>query len=346
MPILQRSSRHYIKLPAAHSKLALDLLCDMMMSPLLDGDEIERERGVIVEEMNVYRDDPSRFVGTMIPELIYPNHSLGRDIIGTEEVINTVPRSAIKDFFDTHYVSNNMVVAVAGAVDHEAVVAQVTELLGKMKQGKQPALIPVPDHLSHDLAIIQDKDTAQAHFVMSGKAYSYSDPKLAAARVASGILGRGMSSRLFSNVRERQGLAYSIFSDVSNFVDSGVFSVYAGVNLDKIDQAVTSVLHELKSVATELVSDTELAKAKQQLIAGLEMGQESNTNIADSIGTQIMLLGSYTSIDDRIAEIRAVTAEDVLAVAGEMLETKGLRLALIAPEPEVAAEHFRTVITG
>ena len=337
---------YYIKLPAAHSKLALDLLCDMMMSPLLDADEIERERGVIVEEMNVYRDDPSRFVGTMIPELIYPNHSLGRDIIGTKEVINTVPRSAIKDFFDTHYVSNNMVVALAGAVDHEAVVAQVTELLGEMKQGKQPALIPVPDHLSHDLAIIQDKDTAQAHFVISSKAYSYSDPKLAAARVASGILGRGMSSRLFSNVRERQGLAYSIFSDVSNFVDSGVFSVYAGVNLDKLDQAVTSVLNELKSVATELVSDTELAKAKQQLIAGLEMGQESNTNIADSIGTQIMLLGSYTSIDDRIAEIRAVTAEDVLVVAGEMLETKGLRLALIAPEPESAAAHFRTVIAG
>jgi predicted Zn-dependent peptidase len=118
------------------------------------------------------------------------------------------------------------------------------------------------------------------------------------------------------------------------------------VNLDKIDQAVTSVLHELRSVATELVSDAELAKAKQQLIAGLEMGQESNTNIADSIGTQIMLLGEYISIDDRIAEIRAVTAEEVLEVASEMLETKGLRLALIAPEPEAAAEHFRKAITG
>ncbi len=340
----EEMTTYFIKLPSAHGKLALDILCDMMTSPLLDADEIERERGVIVEEMNVYRDDPARFVGTMIPELVYPNHPLGRDIIGTEDVINNVPRQTIKDFFDTHYVANNMVVSVAGRVDHEAVVAQITELLGEMKQVEQPVLVAVPNELSKDLAIVQEKDTAQAHFLISSKAYSYSDSKNAAARVASGILGRGMSSRLFSNVRERQGLAYSIFSDISNFVDTGIFSVYAGVNLDKIDLAVTSILHELTSVATEKVSDAELNKAKQQLIAGLEMSQESNSNIADTLGTQIILLGKYQSIDERIAEIKAVTAEDVLAVAAEMLAPEGLRFALIGPNPEAAASHFEAAV--
>ena len=337
---------YFIKLPAAHCKLALEILCDMMVSPLLDPDEIERERGVIIEEMNVYRDDPSRFVGTMIPELIFPNHSLGRDIIGTEEVINTVSRDVIKAYFDAHYVSNNMVVAVAGLVDHDAVVEQITLLLGGMKRNDQPNLNSVPDSVSDRFTIVQDKDTAQAHFVISSKAYSYTDPKITAARLASGILGRGMSSRLFSNVRERQGLAYSIFSDVANFVDTGIFSVYAGVNLDKIDQAVTSVLYELNDVATNLVTDAELAKAKQQMIAGLEMSQESNSNVADSIGTQIVLLGKYRSVDEKIAEIKAVTAEEVLAVAAEMLDLQGLRFALIAPEPKPAAEHFKAAVSA
>lgn len=337
---------YFIKLPSAHGKLALDILCDMMTSPLLDADEIERERGVIIEEMNVYRDDPARYVGTLIPELIFPNHPLGRDIIGTEEVIKSVPRTAIKDFFESHYVANNMVVSVAGQVNHEEVVAQITELLGDMVRRDQPELGVVPESPSTDLTIAQDKDTAQAHFVISGKAFSYTDSETMASRVASGILGRGMSSRLFSRVRERQGLAYTIFSDVSNFVDTGVFSVYAGVNLDKIDQAVSSVLHELKSVATELVTPAELAKAKQQLIAGLEMAQESNANIADSIGTQIVLLGKYKTVDERIAEIKAVTAEDVLAVSAKMLAPEGLRFALIGPDPKTAAEHFKKAISA
>ncbi len=335
---------YYIKLPSTHTKLALDILCDMMTAPLLDADEIERERGVIIEEMNVYRDDPARFVGTLIPELIFPEHPLGRDIIGTEEVINTIPRAAIKEFFDTHYVANNMVVSVAGDVDHAAIVDQITDLLGEVGSHVQPELTPLPHEVSDKMTIIQDKDTAQAHFVISGRAFSYTDDKAMAARVASGILGRGMSSRLFANVRERQGLAYSIFSDVANFVDTGVFSVYAGVNLDKVNQAVTSVLHELHDVATKLVSDAELDKAKQQLISGLEMSQESNTNIAESIGTQVILLGNYKSIDERIAEIKAVTTEDVLAVSAEMLDPKGLRLALIAPDPQAEVTHFEVAI--
>jgi predicted Zn-dependent peptidase len=336
---------YIIKVPAKHGELALDILAEMMTKPLLDADEIERERGVIIEEMNVYRDDPARFVGTMMPELIFAGNPLGRDIIGTEEVIKTVPREEIERFFRSHYVANNMVVAVAGKVDHESVVAQAEALLGTLESHKQPELIGVPEGPANDLAIVQQKETAQAHFLISSRGYSYTDPKVAAARLVTAVLGRGMSSRLFVNVRERQGLAYTVYADHASFVDTGIFSVYAGVNLDKLDQAITSVLHELKRIVEEPISDSEFKKAKQQLCAGMEMSQESNSNVADAIGTQVVLLGEYKSIEERIEELEAVTIEQMQAVAAEMLAVNGLRFALIAPDPEPAAKHFEAEVS-
>lgn len=336
----------YVKVPARHGALALDILSDMVKSPLLDPVEIDRERGVIIEEMNVFRDDPSRYIGTLVPSLIFPNNPLGRDVIGSEEVINSISVDEIKKYMSARYRPNNLVVAVAGAVDHETVVAQLKASLGDLEVGKLDGITPVESVLDDDLVVTHAKPTAQAHFMVAARGYAYEDPDESAARLVAAVLGRGMSSRLFTNVRERQGLAYTVFAEVNPFVDTGLFEAYAGVNLDKIPQALDSVLHELAVIREEIVGQAELDKAKQQLIAGLEMSLESNGNIADRIGTQLVLLGQVRSIEETIAHIEAVTAEDLQRVAREMLAPDQLRFAIIAPEPEAAAQHFVEYITN
>ncbi|HEX3082709.1 MAG TPA: pitrilysin family protein [Candidatus Saccharimonadia bacterium] len=336
----------YIKVPARHGELALDILSDMVANPLLDAEEIDRERGVIIEEMNVFRDDPSRFIGTMVPGLLYPDNPLGCDVIGSEEVINKITRDEIAEYLRHQYRPNNLVVAVAGAVDHEAVVKQMQASLGALEQGTLAPLVPVTGSIAHTLATIHTKPTAQAHFMVASRGYAYDDADEPAARLVAAILGRGMSSRLFTNVRERQGLAYTVFAEVNPFVDTGLFEAYAGVNLDKIPQALDSVLHELEQIRLQAAPAAELDKAKQQLIAALEMSLESNGSIADRLGGQLVLLGKVKSVDETIAEIEAVTAPDVQRVAKAMLAPEALRFAIIAPEPEAVAKHFEDYVTN
>ena len=335
----------YIKVPARYGTLALDILSDMVKSPMLDGPELERERDVIIEEMNVFRDDPSRYIGTLVPGLIFPDNPLGRDIIGSEEVIKTVSRDEIVKYLAQRYRPNNLVVAVAGAVDHEAVVAQMQESLGTLESAELAPIVQVAEELGDELAVTHAKPTAQAHFMVASRGYAYDDPDEPAARLVAAILGRGMSSRLFTNVRERQGLAYTVFAEVNPFVDTGLFEAYAGVNLDKIQRALDSVLHELELIRSETVSAGELDKAKQQLTAGLEMSLESNGSIADRIGTQLVLLGAVKSIEETIERIEAVTPADVRRVAEAMLAPERLRFAIIAPEPEAARQHFMEYVT-
>jgi predicted Zn-dependent peptidase len=335
----------YIKVPDRHGDLALDILCDMVKSPLLDAHEIDRERGVIIEEMNVFRDDPSRYIGTMVPKLIFPDNPLGRDVIGSEEVIRRIPRQVIADYLQAYYRPNNLVVAAAGAVDHEQVVRVVKQALGDLKPLVQPGPEPVTPAASEQLVATHTKATAQAHFMISSRAYAHEAKDEPAARIVAAILGRGMSSRLFLNVREKQGLAYTVYSEVNSYVDTGLFEAYAGVNLDKIEQAMDSVLHELELIRREAVGISELRKAQQQLRAGLEMSLENNAAIADRMGAQLVLLGRVKPIDEIIAGIEAVTVDDVRRVAGEMLAPDRLRMAVIAPKPETAAEHFKKKVT-
>ncbi|HEY6737139.1 MAG TPA: pitrilysin family protein [Candidatus Saccharimonadia bacterium] len=335
----------YIKVPARHGELAVDILCDMVRHPVLDAEEINRERGVIVEEMNVFRDDPPRFIGTLIPALMFPDHPLGRDIIGSEKVIEQIPRQAIADYMRQHYRPNNMVVALAGAVDHDQIVAQVQAALGGLERAELPHLVPVPAAAGPKRSIAFRKETAQAHFMVAARAYAYEHEDEPAARVAAAILGRGMSSRLFLNVRERQGLAYNVFAETNSYVDAGLFEAYAGVTIEKTKQALESVLHELELIRQEPVGYAELDKAKQQLIAGLEMSLESNSNVADRLGAQMVLLGKTKTVDESIAEVEAVTAADIQRVCRAMLAPQNLRFAIIAPEPQAAAEHFESLVS-
>jgi predicted Zn-dependent peptidase len=335
----------YIKVPERDGALAVSILCDMVKSPLLDAAEIDRERGVIVEEMNLFRDDPPRFIGTLVPQLIFPGNPLGYDIIGNERVVKSLPRAQIAEYQKRHYRPDNVVVAAAGAVEHDTLVKQVQGALGGMEPLAPTPFEPVPAHSASRRTIVHDKATAQAHFMIASRGYAYEGDDEPASKVVAAILGRGMSSRLFTNVRERQGLAYTVFAEVNSFVDTGLFEAYAGVNLDKTAQALDSVLHELELIRHEPVRPAELRKAQQQLRAGLEMSLESNASIADRMGLQTVLLGRVKPIDEIIEGIEGVTVDDVQRVAGKMLAPEQLRLAVIAPEAGSVARHFEEALS-
>lgn len=337
-------TNYYVKVPHQHINLGLDILADMVKNSLLDEDEINRERDVILEEMNVYQDDPASYVHRLTPELLWPNHPLAHEIIGSPEVIKSVSRQEIVDYLETYYQPSNLVVTASGKIDHAAVVAEVGRLMGDLTDKPVPEAAKLSRELSDALTNSIKKDTAQAHILISTVAYPYRHANDPAARVLTTILGRGMSSRLFLNVRESKGLAYSISASLDNYVDSGQFDVYAGVNIDKTQDAITAIIEELKIIATQPVGTEELEKAKNQIKGGLQMAMENNTAVTDRLATQLTLLGEVRTIDQTLAEIDAVTVQDVQRVGSEMLELGRLRFGIISPEPDAAVEHFKKLV--
>ncbi|HSX41339.1 MAG TPA: pitrilysin family protein [Candidatus Saccharimonadales bacterium] len=339
-------TNYYVKAPYQHLGLALDILSDMLRDSLFDAAEIDRERGVVLEEMNVYHDDPHRYVYRLTPPLLWPGHPLSQPVLGSEDVIKNITRDQIVSYKESHYKPGNMVVAIAGRVDHDAAVKMVTGLLGDLPAEETPAELMVEKTLAPDMVASLTKDTAQTHLTINTIAYPTRHAKDPAARVIAAILGRGLSSRLFLNVRERKGLAYSINAGTDSFVDTGEFAVYAGVNLDKTNDAIVAILEELEKIRTEPVGAEELAKAKSQLSGGLQMAMESNGAIADRLATQMVIMGSIKSVEQSLKDINGVTAEDVQAVAAEMLEPSRLRMGIISPDPSGAIKTFEQAIKG
>jgi len=330
----------YIKVPKRHAKLSLNILADMIQFPLLDETEIDRERTVVLEEMNVWRDDPAGAIYDLIPEVLWPNDPLACEMIGSEEVIKNIPRQVIYDYQQLHYGPENIVVSIAGDVEHEAMVEHVTELMGAMKRRKPPRLKKVDLSLSNQLVVEREQATSQMHILIGCQAYKADHKRTAAMQVVSTILGAGMSSRLYLELRERQGLAYSVFSDYNGFVDTGAFSVYAGVSPENVEQAMQVIMGELARLKTEEVGITELTKVKHKLAGGLQLALESTSAIADRVGSRMVLLNEIKLPDETIAEIEAVTAADVMKVARELFTKDKLRLATIAPDTKRARKAF------
>ncbi len=335
---------YYIKVPYQHVELAVDVLSDMLRNSKLDAKEIDRERGVVLEEMNVYRDNPSSYVHNLPPELLWPGHAIARDVIGTEEVIKKVNRATINSYWQRYYRPSNMVLAVAGRVKHAAVVKLAERYLGDMVDAEIPTPDPVTKLLSKQTTKALIKDTAQTHLIIAAPGYQALHPNGAAAKLLATILGHGLSSRLFLNVRERKGLAYSVNANHSSFTDTGEFQVYAGVNLAKTVDAIAAIIEELQLIVTKPVGVSELSKAKNQIRGALQMSQESNSSVADRLGYQLLLQGKIRTLKAVMAEIDAVTPKQIQAVAAEMLDPSRLRLAIISPAPKKAVTAFNRLV--
>ncbi len=312
------TTSYYARVLKDDWKLALDILADIFTDSVLDPEELERERDVILQEIHASHDQPDDLVFDLAQAASYGDHPLGRPILGTLELIGKVSRDQILGWRGRNYWGARMVVAAAGNVDHHAFAAETEKLLGKVEIGQQPQREPPSFVPSQQLAA---KPLDQAHVVMSFAAPGYRDPAIYVLQVLSNILGGGMSSRLFQEVREKRGLCYSVFSYGSAYEDGGQLGVYAATSPEHSPDLLNVTSDVMMSVAGN-VTEAEIARAKAQLKASLVMSLESASSRADQIARQFLAFGVVPSIATLTAKIDAVTAEQVRALAQRLFKSQ------------------------
>jgi predicted Zn-dependent peptidase len=331
---------YYIKCAAEHRDIALDVLADMLRNSRFDAEEIDREKGVIVEEMNMYFDTPRDYIGGVYEELLYGDQPLGWDIIGRKETVRGATRETFTSYLDRWYHPSRMVLGVGGQVG-DGLVERAQELFGDMPQGSTSEPEPAKPYENGRVKVFT-KQSDQAHLILGVPSYPIEHPDRYALQVLSTVLGGGMSSRLFTEVRERRGLAYYVFGLNHSYTDAGSLYAQAGVDINRIDEAVTTVLAELRGIAAEPVPAAELDKAKNFSKGRFVLQLESPQGLILFGLRREVLERRVPDLDEVLDGLTAVTAEDVQRVAQDLIADQKLRLALIGPFDD--AERFEKLL--
>lgn len=326
----RESTVYWVRVPAREVDRAMDVLGELIVRPNLAPAEIEGERTVIIEEIRSYQDDPAEFAQTLFQVALFGDGPLGREICGDEAGIRALPDATIHEFWRTTYRPANTVVAVAGDLAHEALVELADAAFGR-GNGDVPRFEAAPTLPAGERARFGKRQTSQAQLVVGLPALPRDHPDSWALGVLNAVLGDGMSSRLFLSVREERGLAYDIGSGLVDYADAGALEVSAGVDPDGLPEALGAILVELDRLRQEPVPEEELEKAKRYLAGGLELRMEETRHVASWIGGQEALHDRVLTVEEALAAIEAVDAEDVLRVARDLVTDAGLRLAVVAP---------------
>lgn len=324
-------TQFYIKSRHTHLPLIFEVLTDMLLHPILNKEELEREKGVIVEEINMYRDNPRINVGTVLEQTMWQGDPLGRDIAGTPEVVNKFTQKMFSSYMDRNYQPGNMLLGISGKYDRVALNRLINKYWAKLPAKKWQKWPKVKDSQKAPRVKIEFKDTKQAHFNLGFKAYDVNSKKNAAANVLSAILGGGMSSRLFSEIREKRGLAYYVRSGNGQYQDTGVFDISAGIRVSNIEEALKVTLEVIKDIKTIPVPEKELMKAKSYLKGRTTLYLEDNQARLDWYLEQSAFSKKTKSPAEAFKEIDAVTAKQVQAVANELFNSAKTSLAIIGP---------------
>jgi predicted Zn-dependent peptidase len=332
---------YWSRVPADRLELAIDVLFDIVSDSQLEPSDIERERTVILEELKMYLDQPQDYVHSLFEQIMWPGHPLGRDIIGTVESVSGTSREDLLEYVREHYSLSNLVIGLTGAFDPELSQRMIESRLSlpDIKNGSR--YLPAPGVLTQPQVLLHRKDTEQAHICLGTRAVSYLDPDRYAVDLLNTILGEGMSSRLFQEIREKRGLAYDVHSYSSKHSDGGYFAVYLGVDPKKAEEAIEAVLNELRRIADEPVPESELTKAREFTKGRLRLGLESTNSLASWLCQQELLTGRIKTLQEVVALYEAVTASDLQRVAQRVLR-QPIQLAVIGPFASEAA--FRTPI--
>ena len=320
---------YWARVPAEHLGLAIEVLFDIVTNSRLDEADVERERMVILEELRMYQDQPQEHVQNLFEELMWPGHALGRDIAGTEQSVSQLTRDDVTQYANTHYRLPNLVVGAAGSFDSARVLSLVTPHLRLPSEGNGAVALP-PEPLAAPHVLVRRRNTEQAHVCLGARGLSYLDKDRYALDLLNAVLGEGMSSRLFLNIRERLGLAYDVHSFTQRYRDTGYVGVYIGVDPKKTVDAVNAVMAELRSLAEHEVSADELKRAREFTKGRLRLELETTNGVAFWLTYQELVFGEIKTIEDEIAEVEAVTAEDVKRVAAEVF-TRPMQMAVIGP---------------
>ena len=321
---------YYIKVARSHLDLAMDVLFQLVRHPLIEASEIDKERLVVLEELAMVADSPAQTADLLLDSLIWPGQPLGRDIAGTVESVGQLTRDSLTSYMHEQYVPNNVVVAVAGNVTHDEVISTVQDGLGAWKPGNPATWLPATEANGQRCAV-KYKTTEQAHMSMALPGLSVTHPDRHALSFLSAILGEGMSSRLFVELRERRGLAYDIATYASNLLDTGTFNIFTGVDPKNAVEALKVIFGELEHLANDGPDSDELVKARELSKGRLFLRLEDTRAVAGWIGAQELLLDHVRTVDDAVAEMEAVTLEDLQRLAREILDLRSLHLAIVGP---------------
>jgi predicted Zn-dependent peptidase len=332
---------YWTRVPAEHVELGLDVLIDIVSNSKLTPADIERERSVILEELRMYQDQPQDFVQNLFEEIMWPDHPLGRDIAGTEQSVARLTRDDILEYADAHYRLPNLVIGAAGAFGETELLEDVRRRLS-LPAEPDGQLIPLPPKPLHSPRVLmRRRRTEQAHICLGVRALSYLHPDRFVLDLMNTVLGEGMSSRLFLNIRERLGLAYDVHSFTQKHRDTGLLGVYLGVDPKQAVSAVNAVVAELQNLCDQELTEEELGRAKEFTKGRLRLELESTNGVAFWLAYQELLIGSIKTIDEEVALVDAITAEDVRRVANEVLRAP-IQMAVIGPFAKDVA--FRTAV--
>ncbi len=327
----QEITCYWNQVPFDKLPLAMDVLADMMQHSLLAQEEIDRERTVVQQEIRRAYDQPGAWASRLLSEASFGDQQLGWPVSGTVETVEEMNRQDFMDHIGTWYVPQNMVISVAGNTSHKAVVEETRKLFSEMKGDAAPSIEPAKEGRPKHNIIVEDRDITQSNLGMSLRAVSRTDPDRYPLTILNAVLGRGMSSRLFKEVRERRGLAYSIGSGVTRYNDTGVLSISAGVTAEHVTETTQVIKAELMKLVDELVGDKEMTKARDYTTGSFRLSLESPMALAQRTGELLLLLGEIEPVDDIVERLKAVTAEDVQRVAKRLFRDDNLSMSLVGP---------------
>ena len=326
----QELTVYWCKVARPYLDECLDLLLDMLRNSLYRPDELERERLVLLEELAMVIDSPGSRVDTLIDEMLGPGHPLGRDVSGTQESVTGITRDMVLDYASQFYTPANIVISVAGNVEHDDVVTQVQGLCGDWAGRTPPRWTRFTQTQHAPRLRMEYRRTEQAHLSIGLPGLSLTHPDIYALDMLSVVLGEGMSSRLFIEVREKLGLAYDVHSDIVHFQDCGALLVSAGVDPKRVHAAVDTILYEVGRLKDGIPED-ELNKAKRLTTGRLFLGMEDTRGVSTWMGSQEALLGHVLDVDQVVGFIEGVTPDDVQRVADDLVMTEKLNLAVVGP---------------
>ena len=330
----------WAKVEKSKQDIALDWISDIFLNSKFDEKEIEREKGVILEELNMYLDTPTAYVSELWEKLLYGDQPAGWRVIGERDSILNVNRQKIIDYFNSHYSSSNTIICVAGDIAQEEMEEKIKTYFGKMEKRSANPKVEARDQQKKPEVLIHHKKTDQTHFCLGVRGYNLFHPKRYALALLSVILGGNMSSRLFIEVRERNGLAYSIHTSVDNSTDTGYLVTQAGIDHKNLEKSVKLILKEYKDLKDKKVSERELQKAKDYLKGTTSLFLDSSDNQASFFALQELLEGVILSPEEKFKKIDEVSVNDIQKTAEDIFLSENLNLAVIGPIAENSQEEL------
>jgi len=311
-----------------HLPIALDVLSDLVLNPIFDDQDITRERGVILEEIKMDEDNPDYLVHEIFTQNFWKDHALGRPILGTRDSVKRFERMPVVDFYRQRFIPGNVIITAAGNLDHD----QFVQLVARHFENMQPAsngFHSAPPKIVPKIVLRNKKSLEQVQICVGVPSYPITHEKRHSSYILNTLLGGGMSSRLFQNIRERQGLAYAIYSDLNPYRDTGCLSIYAGTSRGSAVKVVESVVSEFQKLKNELVSPEELQRSKDQLKGSLMLSLESSTARMSNLARQEMYFDRFYGLDELIDKIQAVTAEELRDLADFFFQTENVAVTIL-----------------